>query len=97
MVRSALLLPGPGLTAIATVLFDGPDQPELAEAMALVSSLSVELAPSRPPAAGPFAFTVPQSRVVVKVPDIGLRPDTGPRRGTPPAPTTSCCSDGSRP
>jgi len=70
---------------IATIQFDDPSQPEVGNAMSLLSSLRCEPATraSPVPAApgGPFTFTVPQSRVIVKVSDPMLRADDAARAG----------------
>jgi hypothetical protein len=64
---------------IATIQFDDPSQPDVGKAMSLLSSLQFEsgtgAAPAAPAPGGPFTFTVPQSRVIVKVSDPSLRPD----------------------
>jgi hypothetical protein len=63
----------------ATILFDDPSHPEVEKAMSLLSSLQFESgtggATAAPSPSGPFTFTVPQSRVIVKVSDSSLRPD----------------------
>jgi hypothetical protein len=87
VMRNAQAALGDDLVMIATIQFDDPSRPEVAEAMSLVSTLRVERssggATPAGPASGAFEFTVPESRVVVKVPDIGLRRDDptggGPR------------------
>lgn len=83
VMRNALAALSDGIRMIATIQFDDPGRREVAEAMALVSSIRVE--PSGKGSAGastngPFEFTVPQSRVKVRVPDPKLRPD-GPAGG----------------
>lgn len=87
VMRNALAALDDHLMMIATVQFDDPSRPEVAEAMSLLSSLRLVRssggAPPGGPASGAFEFTVPESRVVVKVPDIGLQRDDpaggGPR------------------
>ena len=83
VMRNALAALGDRILMIATVQFDDPARREVAEAMAFVSSIRLE--PDRSgsagtPRNGPFEFTVPQSRVKVRVPDVRLRPD-GPDGG----------------
>jgi hypothetical protein len=85
VMRNALAVLDDHLMMVATVQFDNPSRPEVAEAMVLLSTLRLErgAAPPAKPAGGTFEFTVPESRVVVKVPDIGLQRDDpddgGPR------------------
>ncbi|HSB21092.1 MAG TPA: hypothetical protein VLD85_13870 [Anaeromyxobacteraceae bacterium] len=85
VMRNALAVLDDHLMMVATVQFDDPSRPEVGEAMALLSTLRVERsnAPPARPASGAFEFTVPESRLVVKIPDIGLRRDDpadgGPR------------------
>lgn len=77
VMRNALALLDRQILMVATLQFDDPSAPQVGEAMALLASLRVDA--SAPAAAGPFDFSVPESRVVVKVPDLGLRrdPDAG--------------------
>jgi hypothetical protein len=78
VMRNALAALGDGVLMIATIQFDDPSLPQVAEAMALLSSLRLEPNPGAKVAAsttGSFEFSVPQSRVTVRVPDLGLRPD----------------------
>jgi hypothetical protein len=79
MMRTGLAALGDGVLMATTVAFDDPAWPEVTEAMSLLASVRVEAKGDGSAAApGPFEFTVPQSRVTVKVPDLGLRPDEPP-------------------
>ena len=82
VMRSAMATLGDGVMLIATITFDDPSRPEVSEAMSLLSSVRLErgavVAPAAVRGTGPFEFTVPQSRVVVKVPDEDLRRDDPP-------------------
>jgi hypothetical protein len=79
VMRNAMAVLDGGVMLIATIQFDDPSQPEVGKAMSLLSSLQFEsgtgAAPAAPAPGGPFTFTVPQSRVIVKVSDPSLRPD----------------------
>src|SRR5215510_2292630 len=79
VTRSALALLDDQVILIATILFDDPSLAEVGMAMSLLSSLRFERGTTHGQAAatsaGPFTFTVPQSRVVVKVSDPSLRLD----------------------
>ncbi|MCL2713780.1 MAG: hypothetical protein FWD68_04085 [Alphaproteobacteria bacterium] len=57
---------------VATVRFDDPSHPDVALAMALLSSLRFKSASHGPQE--PFTFTTPQSQVIIKVTDTTLRP-----------------------
>jgi hypothetical protein len=85
ITRSALALLDDRVMLIATILFDDPSLPEVGRAMSLLSSLRFERGTTDGQAAstpgGPFTFTVPQSRVVVKVSDPSLRPDDAASAG----------------
>jgi len=79
ITRSALALLDDQVMLIATILFDDPSLPEVGTAMSLLSSLRFERGTTDGQASstsgGPYTFTVPQSRVVVKVSDSSLRLD----------------------
>jgi hypothetical protein len=79
VMRNALAALSDRVLMIATIQFDDPSLREVGEAMALVSSLRLELnrvAPAAATTTGAIEFSVPQSRVTVRVPpDLGLRPD----------------------
>lgn len=77
-MRNALALLGGRVAMIATIQLDDPALPALSEAMALVSSVRVEPGKDgqeRQATGTAFEFTIPQSRVIVRVPEMGLRPD----------------------
>ena len=80
-MRNALVALTDSILMIATIEFDDPARPEVAEAMSLLSSVRVELKAGGSAAASTndaFEFSVPQSRVKVRVRDLGLRPDGSP-------------------
>src|SRR5262245_7537233 len=85
VMRSALALLDDQVILIATLLFDDPSLPEVGTAMSLLSSLRIERGTTDGQASstsgGPFTFTVPQSRVVVKVSDPSLRLDDASSAG----------------
>src|SRR5262245_16018821 len=85
VTRSALALLDDQVMLIATILFDDPSLAEVGMAMSLLSSLRFERGTTHGQAAstsgGPFTFTVPQSRVVVKVSDPSLRLDDAASAG----------------
>jgi hypothetical protein len=82
VMRNALAALGDRILMIATIQFDDPALREVDEAMSLVSSVRLELngggSAVRSAAAsanGAFEFSVPQSRVKVRVPGMGLGQD----------------------
>jgi hypothetical protein len=83
--RSALAFLDDRTMLVATILFQDPSQPDVELAMSLLSSLRFERSATTDQALitsdGPFTFTVPQSRVIVRVPDLSLRPDNAVRVG----------------
>jgi hypothetical protein len=78
VMRNALVAIDDRMLAIATLQFDDESLPEVGQAMAVVASVRVERAAAAREAREPgsaFDFTVPQSRVLVRIPAIGLHPD----------------------
>lgn len=83
MIRSGVGTLDAGFLVVVTVLFDDARQAEVEQALALVASLAVDRRATPPaPAASPLELTVPESRVLVKLPDVGLTrdPSTDPSR-----------------
>jgi len=78
-VRSAIAFVDDRMMLVATILFNDPSQPEVEATMSLISSLRFERTATtrRAPTTSdePFTFTVPGSRVLVKVPDTSLHID----------------------
>jgi hypothetical protein len=79
VMRNALALLDGQIVMIGTLQFDDALAPQVAEAMALLASVSVDAGAAA--AAGPFEFTVPESRVVLRVSLPGLRRDPDPGNG----------------
>ncbi len=83
MMRHAMLALGHQVVAAVSVQFDDPAEGEVSDAMALVTSLRFQPGggtATAKGAGGPFEFTVPQSRVVVRVPDPRLHEEPRMRK-----------------
>jgi hypothetical protein len=86
VMRSAMAAIDEHVIAMATVLLDDPAVPEVREAMTLLSTLRFERSAGADPPPAPAAgrgldFTVPESRILLRMPAIGLEPKGGPRAG----------------
>ena len=73
MIRSAVGTLDAGFLVVVTLLFEDARQAEVEQALALVAGLAVDRrATPAAPGASPLELTVPESRVLVRLPDVGL-------------------------
>lgn len=81
-MRNAVAALDPGALLVITLQFDDPNGPELTDMMAMVRSMRFDRdesarAPTRVARTEPFEFTVPQSKLLLRIADAQMIEDTG--------------------